>query len=500
MHMEVFSLTWNKKINYLFQEIRNKINFRTRLFLSFLTVGVPVLLIISTGFYYFLSKSAQGEMLNSLIITMERLRNQVELVTSETENLSKNIIYDKDVQALLYKAKLGEKYPNDSEVNYFINSFIINREYINSVVLMSENAPLFSTEKAYTNVSTMEQIQQKWWFSKLDKNTKPYVWYNNALSETKLEKIENNNIMLTRTILSLEDYKTPLGKMMIYINQNYMDEILKDIGWGNTTNVWIIDDNDQIILKNTPSKDYSFLLDTIMDINDNQVININNKNYVVGKMAFKNSNWHLLIATPFAEVNDGIVSIKIQMLIVAVIVMIIILLVSIFHATSMSKTINTLSNAMDLYHGKLPNGDSLEINTYNSRKDEIGVMYRSYQKLVNRIETLIKKIYLKDLEKKDAELALLETQINPHFLYNTLDSINWMALANGQEKISEMVTALSDTFRLSLKKNNSPFIEMEYELQYIESYLLIHKFRFGDRLTCNYKIQGETRKLQIFNI
>lgn len=55
-----------------------------------------------------------------------------------------------------------------------------------------------------------------------------------------------------------------------------------------------------------------------------------------------------------------------------------------------------------------------------------------------------------------------------------------------------MVTALSDTFCLSLKKNNSPFIEMEYELQYIESYLLIHKFRFGDRLTCDYELQGET--------
>ena len=110
-------------------------------------------------------------------------------------------------------------------------------------------------------------------------------------------------------------------------------------------------------------------------------------------------------------------------------------------------------------------------------------MYRSYEQLEDRLNTLIQENYVKNIEKKDAELALLQSQINPHFLYNTLDSINWIALTNGQDEISEMITALSDTFRLSLMKNNSPFTELNQEIRYIQSYLVLQKFRYEDRLT-----------------
>lgn len=490
-------MIWNKKRIRIFQKLENKMNFRTRLFLSFLTVAIPVLFIATIVSYYFLSKSAEGEMLNSLTIMMERLTNQIEVVTSETENLSRNIIYDRDVQQLLQKAKSGEEYPNDNDVSYFINSFIVNREYIHSVVLMSEDKTLFSTEKAYTNISTIDQIKKKWWFSQLEKEVEPYVWYKNPLSETNFRENQDNTIMLTRVIRSLEDYKTPIGRMMIYISKSYINGVLNEVDWGNTTNIWVIDHNNQVILENNLPKDYSFLLDRIVNTDTNEVINIDNKKYVIGKMVFKNSDWSLLIATPFSEVNSGLGLIKVQMVVIIAIVMIIILLMSILHSNSMARPIHTLSKVMNLYNGKLPKIETLEIDDYNSRKDEIGVMYRSYEKLVERMELLIKEVYIKDLEKKDAELALLETQINPHFLYNTLDSINWMALANGQEKISEMVTALADTFRLSLTKNNSSFVDMEHELQYIESYLTIQKLRFGDRLVCTYEIQEEVKGLQI---
>jgi two-component system sensor histidine kinase YesM len=435
--------------------------------------------------------------MNSLTITMERLRNQIELVTIETEQLSRNIIYDEDVQILLQKGQQGEKYPSNNDVSYFINSFIINRQYIESVVLISENTTLFSTEKAYTNVSTIEQIQKKWWFPNLQKEIEPFMWYGNALSQSEFEKTQNNNIMLTRLIRSLQDYKTPIGRMMIYINEDYINRIFDDIALGRTTNIWVIDNNDNVILKNTSSEDYSFLVPKIIQSTQPEIIKYESTKYVVERISFENSQWNLLVASPYKEVDQGIVLIKIQLIIVSIIVMVIIFLMSIFNSASMSKPISTLSSIMDLYHGEFSKGQALEINAYNSRKDEIGVMYRSYQKLVTRIETLIKKIYIKDLERKDAELALLETQINPHFLYNTLDSINWMALANGQEEISEMVTALSDTFRLSLTKNNSSFVDMAHELLHVESYLTIQKIRFGDRLICNYKIDEETKKLQV---
>ena len=108
---------------------------------------------------------------------------------------------------------------------------------------------------------------------------------------------------------------------------------------------------------------------------------------------------------------------------------------------------------------------------------------------------MINEIYLKDLEKKDAELALMQSQINPHFLYNTLDSINWLAMVNEQDEISEMVTALSDTFRLSLRRSNSPYVKIGQELEYLDSYMVLQKIRFGEKLTYSSSASPDITKL-----
>ncbi len=95
------------------------------------------------------------------------------------------------------------------------------------------------------------------------------------------------------------------------------------------------------------------------------------------------------------------------------------------------------------------------------------------------------------------ELRALQSQINPHFLYNTLDSINWMALANDQDEISEMITALSDMFRLGLTKNSSPYIRLGQELEYVQSYLVLMKFRHGESLLVSWHTEENLDGLYI---
>lgn len=117
--------------------------------------------------------------------------------------------------------------------------------------------------------------------------------------------------------------------------------------------------------------------------------------------------------------------------------------------------------------------------------------------MVNRMDTLIRENFVKNLEKKDAELALLQSQINPHFLYNTLDSINWLAIANDEDEISEMVTALSDMFRLSLTKSHSSYIRVAQEMEYVRSYLVLQQFRYEDCLSVSITIPDTVAELYI---
>lgn len=118
---------------------------------------------------------------------------------------------------------------------------------------------------------------------------------------------------------------------------------------------------------------------------------------------------------------------------------------------------------------------------YRERKDEIGMLHRQFDQMAGQISALVESNYTKELLVKEAQLKALEMQINPHFLYNTLESINWRAKAVGASTISLMVESLGNLFRAILSKSSESFTISE-ELSLVENYLTIQKCRFDSRL------------------
>lgn len=476
-----------------YMNLKNTMSFATRLFVSFFAVTIPLMLLISAFLYGFLGKNARESTAKMMLQTLERTKSQVEYIFSETEYLSRNIIYDEDVQQMLKEAASGNDYPKEEGVKYFINSFIVNREYMDSVVLLGNEATLFSTEKATTAISSMEQIREKWWFEELDGESSPFQWFTCARS-SEPDASSLQALMLTRIIRSTDDYKTPLGRMMIYINEDYLKNIWDGIQWGQTTNVWVLDEQGQILCQNYSTKDYSsFILPLPEDLSaetiESQIIRTGGRRYVVGSERFDHHPWRMVMAVPLSEVDENQQIIPIQICVMVISFLSLMLCAVFVISRNISRPVECISEIMDSYHdhrsGETPGNKkhlARMVRTFERRNDEVGRIYRSYEKMVQRVDHMIKEIYLKDLEKKDAELALMQSQINPHFLYNTLDSINWLAMVNGQDEISEMVTALSDTFRLSLRRSNSPYVKIGQELEYLDSYMVLQKIRFGEKL------------------
>lgn len=119
---------------------------------------------------------------------------------------------------------------------------------------------------------------------------------------------------------------------------------------------------------------------------------------------------------------------------------------------------------------------------YEDRNDEIGELFRTFSKMCSRINNLIDKNYRAEITKNIAEIKMLQSQINPHFLFNTLDSVNCMAQINDVPEISRMITALSDIIGQTLSRD-SELIPLSKELGYVENYLYILKVRFGDKIS-----------------
>lgn len=139
------------------------------------------------------------------------------------------------------------------------------------------------------------------------------------------------------------------------------------------------------------------------------------------------------------------------------------------------------------------------VRAQESSDDELTVLNTSFNRMVEKIGNLVEDIRIEQVNLRQAELKLLQAQINPHFLYNTLDSIIWLAEAGDMEQVVQMVSALSDFFRTTLSKGKD-YIALEDEEVHICSYLQIQQLRYRDILEYKIQIPKELGDYQILKL
>jgi two-component system sensor histidine kinase YesM len=133
---------------------------------------------------------------------------------------------------------------------------------------------------------------------------------------------------------------------------------------------------------------------------------------------------------------------------------------------------------------------NLDVRINTKRKDEIGQLGLSFNNMIGEMKTLINKLVEEERQKKEIELEALHAQINPHFLYNTLNSIKWMAKIQGAKNISDAVTALIKLLRISINLGKDMILLSE-EVEYVRNYILIQKLRFNERFTVEYNLDND---------
>ncbi|MCX7746275.1 MAG: sensor histidine kinase [Clostridia bacterium] len=131
------------------------------------------------------------------------------------------------------------------------------------------------------------------------------------------------------------------------------------------------------------------------------------------------------------------------------------------------------------------------------RNDELGFVFKTFNAMSQEINNLINSVYKEQLAMKDAEIKALQAQINPHFLYNTLETINWKARLYGVEEISDMVTAFSSIIEANLNRKNEKIIPLYKEVEYIDNYNLLIQMRFGKKIKFKKEVQEEALNYEI---
>lgn len=192
------------------------------------------------------------------------------------------------------------------------------------------------------------------------------------------------------------------------------------------------------------------------------------------------TKWTYMVVTPYDSLFTAIMSVRKVVLATFATLFLLVMFVGMRFAGGLTGPIESLNRKMK----QVETGDfeySDEEDDVPFSGDETGQMHHNFNHMMQRINRLIEENYKKQLVIKDAEYKTLQAQVNPHFLYNTLESINWAAKVAGHEKISSMAESLGYILHSSMSMKEL-LIPLQQELKIVENYITIQKYRFEDRL------------------
>ena len=267
--------------------------------------------------------------------------------------------------------------------------------------------------------------------------------------------------------------------------QNYLSEADSRLYIQMGENTYQYHDN-TLILSNMPFEVISDLSEYALN-EDSRIARIINtedsKPYIIISRPLENENWYVTECVDASHLSKSIFqTFLFSMMVIMTIATVICILLSMF----LSKTVNVPVMQLQARMKRIEQGDfSKDPSTeWNHELGEIG---KSINNLTENVLQLMNQKIEDEKQKKDYEYKMLQSQINPHFLYNTLNSIKWMATIQGATGISEMTTSLSRLLK-DISKGTSNLISIEHELDLIKDYFTIQQYRYGGTITMDIQI------------
>ncbi|MDH6368753.1 two-component system sensor histidine kinase YesM [Paenibacillus sp. PastF-3] len=472
----------------------NNLKLRTKLFLSFGCVVLIPVLIVGLFLTIELRNMAMANALEQITANVDRVKKR----TGEMLNVPIDIAY---------------RLSNDSRLEEVANH---HYESVYDVVEAYWNYPDFRDfVRLYNEVSSIRlyidnpTILDNWEFLQTSENVTQEQWYQTALNQRGLvcwNYIRDNRngryyLSLIRKVNFFKERTT--GVLVVNVNTNKLNAILNQ----ESFETLIMDENDNIVASNrVDTQDKSL---TNIDLITLSATGQGPHNVTIDGKPFKmvidhwqpgGSSNSLRIISIFSVAS--IVDEPNQIIFLASIVVLSALFMAILLIYYVSRLLTGRILHLSKHISKVASGN-LEATLVIDGKDEIGQLARQFNHMVRNIKELMSEVQESNRQKNAIQLKqneikfkMMASQINPHFLFNALESIRMKTLVRGQADISQVVRLLGKMMRKNLEVGNG-MISLQSELETVSCYLVIQKFRYDDRLTYELHVDPRANPLQI---
>lgn len=368
-----------------------------------------------------------------------------------------------------------------------IKSFLYSREDIESVKFYNRlNHQLIYLAKNYGSyvkeTSESELYKEMPYMQYTDMNTaKEYL---SPLHDNQNKIYSGNELIFTlcKQFLNSYNYKH-IADLTADFNTDKIEEMFDGFDMQNTEKIFIVNDNDELMFQHQSSfKEYLSRERQLRNLTFPETPGyitaaIDGEKYMIFSARLQKSGSMILRIIPLEYINRFIYDQVTQ----SILVNIILIIVSIFLLVLISNWITRPINKIILSMKEVRGGNfNVRIDDYSNHK-ELNLLTDKFNYMVEEINKLFKEKYELRLAQRTAQLKSLQSQINPHFLYNTLQSVQYMALERQAYEIDSMIVSLGDMLKYIFKSKDE-MVTLEEEFQYAEKYLTIQRFRFIDNL------------------
>lgn len=491
-------------MKFKFNQCMNRnfgVRLKTQLFIAFVTVLTLLMMCVVVTTYQKTEKVIEDQ---TAELTQQYLEQSRYNMSTYAEKINKVLFSLSEINGIARYFKTGWENSTESILNTvdIFNSIrnIINQyEEIDSVFFYGNDGVVLGVSSTENLIYCSDSAKEVYYGSRIQRHIEETSWqplwtggYTSADFGLKVDA-SNKGIPYITVARSININTKPIGVVLINIREN---EFYQDI-WKSTKDAMgrgmVLDENG-IVIADVSSEELGHIYE------EEETLSAEGKdNFIVGDKQIHylridselGMNWTLVYEIPLSSLYKNIYSLRDVFILTAILALLVGSLVIIYLLYRISKPLDQLQIAMK----KMQQYD-IGIKLEKQSRTELGQLGVQFDEMSNSIERMIKQIQTMEKEKCYLEEKVLQSQINPHFLFNTLSNIKYMAMIIKSNTIADCITALGNILTPIYRSNQQEWT-VEEELHYIENYVKIMNYRFGGKIHVEYQVSQENKEARI---
>lgn len=375
-----------------------------------------------------------------------------------------------------------------------------NKDFLISISLFSEHGDIIASYPVQQLKENIDPRENEWFQDALEKSenlhfSTPHVqnlFYDPNYKYTWV-------VSLSRAVEITEDGKAKRGVLLVDMSFSGIEEICKNVDLGQNAYVYLMDGNGEIIYHPRQQLIYTNLIEETNNKNSkledgNYLENFQGNKRMINIKTVGYTGWKIVSVSPIEDILSGASDFRAFAIFIMLFAIFTLISINMYVSSRIANPIMELEKAVKEFENGVDN-----LNISETGSQEVQHLAKAIKLMINQMNILMDNIVKEQEEKRKSELNALQSQINPHFLYNTLDFIVWMIENENYNGAITMVTSLARFFRISISKGRN-IITVKDELEHARNYLTIQSIRYKNKFDYEIEAQEEALDLQCIKL